>query len=98
VLLSVYAMGDKYNIMCPATDAELARDSGRSVSTVRHTSFDEARLAAFRLALKHPEQNFFVLKSCGGKIGEPAVVERAFGDDPLEPAAPPPDPEASHDQ
>lgn len=37
----------------------------------RMGSFAQARVAAIRLANKHTDQDFFVLQSCWGKLGEP---------------------------
>jgi hypothetical protein len=59
---------------------------------VRHASFGAARSAAIRLTMKFPEQDFFVLQSCWGKIGEPAVGPETG---PLDPGHPAPDPEVS---
>jgi hypothetical protein len=38
----------------------------------RMTSFNVARSAAIRLSKKFPEQDFFVLASCWGRIATPA--------------------------
>jgi hypothetical protein len=57
---------------------------------VRSSSFGAALSAAIRLTMKFPEQDFFVLQSCWGKIGE-RVVGPETG--PLDPGHPAPDPE-----
>jgi hypothetical protein len=49
-------------------------------------SFGEARRAAWRLAEKHPEKEFFVLRSCWGRRARP--VEATGG--PPRPVAPTP--------
>jgi hypothetical protein len=58
---------------------------------VRFPTFNAARAIAIRLSLKHPEQDFFVLESCWGKIGKPASASVA---EVLDSEAPAPDPEA----
>jgi hypothetical protein len=54
---------------------------------VRFPNFGAARSAAIRLSLKHPEQDFFVLQSCWGKIGEPVVGAETGPLDPDPPGA-----------
>jgi hypothetical protein len=53
---------------------------------VRYPSFESARIAASRLSLKIPGQDFFVLASCWERIGatatEPVEIERDAADDP----------------
>ena len=58
---------------------------------VRYPTFGGARTAAVRLTLKYPERDFFVLASCWGRIGTPAVAVEAEGSDPqmAEPEATP---------
>jgi hypothetical protein len=46
----------------------------------RYPSFGSARSAAIRLSLKFPDQDFFVLETCWGKLGTPPTV--------VEPVAP----------
>jgi hypothetical protein len=56
---------------------------------VRIPTFQQARTAAYRLSLRNPTRDFFVLQSCWGKLGEPANE----ADEP-EPTSPEPEAEA----
>jgi hypothetical protein len=40
---------------------------------VRFPSFETARFAAIRLSNRHPDQDFFVLASCWGRVAKPPV-------------------------
>jgi hypothetical protein len=57
---------------------------------VRFPGFNAASSAAIRLSTKSPEQDFFVLASCWGKIGMPSAEAG-----PPDPAPPIPDPESA---
>jgi hypothetical protein len=58
---------------------------------VRYPTFQAARSAAVRLSNKHAGQDFFVLASCWGRIGMPAVGAEPVGPDAqaVEPEATP---------
>jgi hypothetical protein len=45
---------------------------------VRFPTFQAARSAAIRLSNKHAGQDFFVLQSCWGRVGMPAVEAEAI--------------------
>jgi hypothetical protein len=57
---------------------------------VRFPSFNAARSAAIRLSGRFPGQDFFVLASCLGKIGDPPA-----GDEPLDAGDSIPEPDAA---
>ena len=58
----------------------------------RMTSFNVARSAAVRLSKRFPEQDFFVLASCWGRIGTSPVAAEPAGQDDTS-AGGPPEPE-----
>jgi hypothetical protein len=60
---------------------------------VRYPSFGAARGAAVRLSQKHPEQDFFVLASCWGRVVTPSVEAGAVAPDPPMAEPDPPEPE-----
>ena len=48
---------------------------------VKFSKFREARHIAFKLSAKRPKQDFFVLKSCWGKLG--IISAEAKSDSPI---------------
>jgi hypothetical protein len=61
----------------------------------RYPSFGAARGAAVRLSLRFPEQDFFVLASCWGRIAKPATEAEVVEAEPVVADAPTTEPEAS---
>jgi hypothetical protein len=61
----------------------------------RYPSFGAARGAAVRLSMKLPEQDFFVLASCWGRIARPATEPEALAVEPVASEPPTTDPEAA---
>ena len=59
----------------------------------RMSSFNVARSAAVRLSKRFPEQDFFVLASCWGRIATASVVPEATAAGPPTPDPDPPVPE-----
>jgi hypothetical protein len=59
---------------------------GPTPPVFRYPSFGAARASAVRLSLRYPEQDFFVLETCWGKLGElppEAVPEPSAPDVPV---------------
>ena len=50
---------------------------------VRHEAFGPARQAAWRLSEKYPGQDFFVLKSCWGRLARQVEISAVEGETPV---------------